>query len=82
MKKIVKDGIIIALSALYGADISDEEYREIYNVIQSKPSAPEGFEYRLKDTLEWELYKPEALQEDMETATPDDYETALGRFGV
>ena len=37
------------------ANCTEEEYTQIKTVIENPPNAPDGFYYRLKDDLEWEL---------------------------
>ena len=55
-KKIVENGYIIALSTMYGEDISEREHNELLAIIHYVPPTPEGYEYKLRaDTLEWEL---------------------------
>ena len=58
MRKIVKDGYILGVGNV-GDEISTEEYNAILNSVEQKPTAPEGYGYRLKDNLEWELFKIE-----------------------
>ena len=38
-----------------GVEITDEEYSAILSLIRTKPSAPDGYEYRLKEDLTWEM---------------------------
>ena len=55
--KIVKDGYVLNVGdGLSGEEITDEEYEEILSVIQSVPTPPTGFCYRLKTDLTWEAY--------------------------
>lgn len=58
MRKIVKDGYILGVGNV-GDEITTEEYNAILNAVEHKPTAPEGYGYRLKDNLEWELFKIE-----------------------
>lgn len=55
--KIVIDGYIAAVTTGLGtAEITEEEYNHIIDIIHSKPQDPNGYVYMLKDnTLEWEL---------------------------
>lgn len=46
---IVKNGYIIAI------DKTDSTYDEIIAALAKKPTAPEGYFYRLKTDLTWEL---------------------------
>ena len=43
------------------ANCTEAEYLEIKAILENAPTAPEGFYYRLKENLEWELceFKPE-----------------------
>ncbi len=52
-RKFTKDGYIVCLGV--GEEISEEEYNEILEIINSRPQAPEGYTYRLTTSLEWEL---------------------------
>ena len=38
-------------------EISKEEYDRIKAIIDNRPTAPDGFAYRLTAQLEWELYE-------------------------
>lgn len=58
----IVDGYIVAYQS-QGDD--DKDYQEAIKVMESRPTPPQGYDYRLKaDTLEWELY--ELPQESME----------------
>ena len=82
--KNIDNGYIVSISPDCGkAEISSIEYHEILNTIKSKPADPEGYAYRLKTDLTWELVKLPPIEIDSEEqATAEDYEEALGRFGV
>ena len=62
-------------------EISKEEYDRIKAIIDNRPTAPDGFAYRLTAELEWELYEMPA-EEVEEEATAEDYQTALSEMGV
>ena len=55
--KYVNNGYIIGLSigAGTGEEITEDEYNTILDKINNRPTAPEGFTYRLTTALEWEL---------------------------
>lgn len=36
---------------------TEEEYNHIKDILENAPNAPDGFYYRLKESLEWELCK-------------------------
>ena len=61
------------------SNITEEEYSIIKAVIENAPKAPEGYYYRLTETLEWELCEMPTFKE---TATEGDYQTALESLGV
>ena len=61
----------------------DEESKRVYEIISTKPQAQEGYDYRLKDDLTWELFKiPESLEATDNEATEADYINALEDLGV
>jgi hypothetical protein len=39
------------------SNCTEEDYNLIKDMIENSPIAPEGFYYRLKENLEWEIYK-------------------------
>ena len=41
----------------YGHEITADEYQRILSIIANRPTAPEGYGYRLTAGLEWELYE-------------------------
>ena len=54
--KVVKNGyIVVTGTGLGNTEITEEKYNEILNLIHNRPTAPEGYVYRLTDGLEWEL---------------------------
>ena len=81
--KMIIDGYLVAVgSGSGGTEITAEEYAELLNIIRTKPVASEGYDYRLKADLSWELYElpePEPIEEE---ATTEDYEAALTEVGV
>ena len=63
-------------------EITEAEYNRIKSIIDNRPTAPEGFAYRLTKELEWELYEMPTNEEEEEEATAEDYESALAEMGV
>lgn len=62
--------------------ISEEEFNRIKSIHSEKPTAPDGYTYKLKaDTLTWELVELPPIEDDDE-ATESDYITALQDLGV
>lgn len=57
MYKYINNGYIIGVGTGAGAGepITEEEYNEILDKINNRPTAPEGFTYRLTTAFEWEL---------------------------
>ena len=56
--KAVKDGYIVSLGVGQCAVAIDaEEHERIKNAIATKPEAPDGYGYHLKEDLTWELYE-------------------------
>ena len=62
-------------------EITEQEYNNILDIIHNKPIAPDGFEYRLTDNLEWELHEV-IIEETEATATEQDYQNAIQEMGV
>lgn len=55
MKTYIQDGYIVAYQS-QGDD--DKEYQEAIKVMESRPTPPDGYDYRLRaEDLTWELYK-------------------------
>ena len=63
-----------------GIEITEAEYNNIKTIIDNRPTAPDGFAYRLTAELEWELYELPVVED--EEATTEDYQTALAEMGV
>ena len=61
------------------SNCTESEYNQIMAVFANAPTAPEGFYYRLKENLEWELCEMPTIEE---TATETDYKAALESLGV
>lgn len=56
--KMVCDGYILGIgTGAGGVQIKKPEYNMILYVIRTRPEAPEGYEYRLREDLTWELQK-------------------------
>lgn len=61
-----------------------EAYPRIEAALRARPTAPEGYDYRLTTSLEWELYRlPEPVSDDADDeATEADYLASLAALGV
>jgi hypothetical protein len=56
--KIITDGYIMVVGTGNGGiSITKEEYDFLISHIYNRPEAPEGYGYRLKEDLTWELYE-------------------------
>jgi hypothetical protein len=62
-------------------EITEEEYKRILSIIHNRPTAPDGYAYRLTESLDWELYELLPV-EGAEEATAEDYKAALAEMGV
>lgn len=70
-----------------GTEITEAEYNQIMDIIQTRPTPPDGKGYHLKTDLTWEEYdlpsepgQPEEEQTDAEKLA--DAEAALALLGV
>lgn len=50
----------------YGEEITETKYNEILTMLHNRPTAPEGYAYRLTENLEWELYEVPVEEEPEE----------------
>lgn len=55
-----------------GNEITEAEYNRIKAIIDNRPTAPEGYGYRLTDALEWELYELPPVEESSEELTAEE----------
>ena len=49
----------------YGEEITETQYNEILSMLRNRPTAPDGFAYRLTAEMEWELYEAPAEEEEL-----------------
>lgn len=77
--KMIIDGYLVAVgNGSGGIEISEDEYAELLNIIRTKPVAPEGYDYRLKADLTWELYELPPKPEDDEISDAEALEIIRG----
>lgn len=63
----VDNGYIVSIVRDSNGSVTDEEYKKIEEALRSRPTAPNGYDYRLTVDLEWELCKlPEPSSEEDE----------------
>lgn len=67
--KRVKDNYILMIGTnCGGTEITENEYNNILTIVKNKPIPEEGFDYKLKDNLEWEIFKlPEEDEPDAQS---------------
>lgn len=73
MYKYINNGYIIGVGtgAGAGSEITEDEYNTILDKINNRPTAPEGFTYRLTTALEWELCELPPIVENNEEFEED-----------
>ena len=71
-------GVVSGVSAT-NSNATESEYRTVKALLVNPPDAPDGYYYRLREDLEWELFQ---LPEIHEEATDGDYIAALRNMGV
>ncbi len=54
-----------------GVKITESEYNRIKAIIDNRPTAHEGYGYRLTESLEWELYELPPAEESAEELSAD-----------
>ena len=83
-QKNTENGYIVSLvKGVSNGNITEEEYNTILAVIRNKPALPDGYDYKLREDLTWELYElPPAPPPEDEDATEGDYKQALNALGV
>jgi hypothetical protein len=70
--KIIADGYITVIGTGNGGiSITKEEYESLISHIHNRPEAPEGYGYRLKEDLTWELYELPPVPEDDEISSDE-----------
>lgn len=82
--KMISEGYLLSVGTggNTGEEILKAEYNTIMQTILNVPTAPDGFGYRLTESLEWELYELPVVEDADEEATAEDYQSALSEFGV
>ena len=77
----IVDGYVIGVCESVGHfpnEITKEERDTVFNLLTNKPTAEEGYEYRLRaDTLQWELVELEPIDEGSEEVTAEEIAQAI-----
>ena len=83
-QKNTENGYIVSIvKGVSVGNITEAEYQAIMDIIRNKPTAEQGFDYRLREDLTWELFQlPEPEPEADEEATEADYLASLAELGV
>ena len=79
-QKIIDNGYITGIvSGCSNGNITEAEYNSIMSAIQNRPEPPEGYGYKLKEDLTWELYElpPEPQPSDEDEMTEYEITEAL-----
>lgn len=79
------DGYIVGVVAgvsVANSNATEEQYRAVKAMLLNPPSAPDGYCYRLREDLEWELCEMPPAPEIPEDAGEGDYIAALREMGV
>lgn len=64
--KTVTGGYIDSISTgCGGEEITEDEYNAIKTTMLLSPKATDGYDYRLKSDLTWELYELPVAEEDL-----------------
>ena len=64
---IKENGIIlgVGIAEHSGGEITETQYNEILFMLRNRPTAPDGFAYRLTKELAWELYELPAIEPEL-----------------
>ena len=72
-KNIVEEYIASVSTGSGQVEITKEEYLNILTIIQNKPIADVGYDYKLCTDLTWESYELEVLPEDEMEISDDEF---------
>lgn len=71
--KNIVDGCIASLekreTSASGDEITETQYNEIISILGNRPTAPNGYGYRLTIEMEWELYEIPVVDENIDHET-------------
>lgn len=71
--KIESGGYITAIgTGPGGVEITEAEYNQILETIRNKPTAETGYDYRLTESLEWELVEVPVVDTSEEEISADE----------
>lgn len=76
--KLTKDGYIAVIgTGEGGTPITEEEYENILDVLQNRPTAEDGYAYRLREDLTWELVEVPVVDPDDEEVSGEELLTMI-----
>lgn len=68
--KTIEDGYIAGIATnACGTEITREEYETLMAIIHNVPAAPDGYGYRLREDMTWEMYELPIIEEEHEEIT-------------
>lgn len=77
--KNIEGEFISAICTGHGGEkITQEEYEHILSVVRNRPVPEEGYDYRLKTDLTWELMELPPEDEDAELSDAEALDIILG----
>lgn len=86
----VEDGYITGIGRASVGNISEAEYTQILDALQSRPTPPTGYDYRLRTDLTWELVELPPVSDEptpytqatLEAMTNAELEQILAGYGI
>lgn len=77
--KQIQNGYIVCIgTGSGGEEITQEEYDSMMAHIQARPTPEDGYDYRLKEDLSWELYQLPTVDDDVEISDSEALDIILG----
>ena len=77
--KVIDDGYVLSVgTGAGGAEITKEEYENIISAIRNRPSPEDGYDYRLKEDLGWDLVEVSPVEEDPDISDSEALAIILG----
>lgn len=69
---------MIGMDIFCGVEITEQEYNAILDAIRNRPTAPDGYGYRLCEDLTWELYELPVVEISDEITNEEAYNIIMG----
>ena len=81
--KQIQDGYLLCIGTGNGGEeITQEEYDSLLAHIKARPIPEDGYDYRLKEDLTWELYELPPVDNDVEISDTEALNIILGGEGA